>query len=109
MAQKIININYHLAMLLILFSIALGQDYNPCENKRFLSLSKMDLDDMSDREYNYFIKKEEECSQYKLKRKKKKPSKSKRNQTNKKKRKTQKKGYLKKKPIYLESIFPLQP
>ena len=49
-------------MLLILFSIALGQDSNPCKNKRFLSLSKMDLDDMSDREYNYFIKKEEECS-----------------------------------------------
>ena len=69
-------------MLLILFSIALGQDYNPCKNKRFLSLSKMDLDDMSDREYNYFIKKEEECSKYKLKRKKKKKAiKSKRNQT----------------------------
>ena len=57
MVQKIINTNYHIAMLLILFSIASGQDYNPCKDKRFLSLSKMDLDDMSDREYNYFIKK----------------------------------------------------
>ena len=107
--QKIINTNNHIAMLLILFSIALGQDYNPCKNKRFLSLSKMDLDDMSDREYNYFIKKEEECSKYKLKRKKKKTSKSKSNQTKRKKEKLiQKKDYLKKKPIYLESIFLLR-
>ena len=97
-------------MLLILFSIALGQDSNPCKNKRFLSLSKMDLDDMSDREYNYFIKKEEECSKYKLKRKKKKPSKSKINQPNikKKEKLIQKREYLNKKPIYLESIFLLQ-
>ena len=96
-------------MLLILFSIALGQDSNPCKNKRFLSLSKMDLDDMSDREYNYFIKKEEECSKYKLKRKKKKTSKSKSNQTNRKKaRVIQKKEILKKNHIYLESIFLLQ-
>ena len=92
-------------MLLILFSIALGQDYNPCENKRFLSLSKMDLDDMSDREYNYFIKKEEECSQYKLKRKKKKPSKSKRNQTNRKKRKKKTKKIVPKEKTYLPGVY----
>ena len=105
MAQKIINTNYHIAMLLILFSIALGQDYNPCKNKRFLSLSKMDLDDMSDREYNYFIKKEEECSQYKLKRKKKKPSKSKRNQTNRKKRKINPKKRVPKEKTYLPGVY----
>ena len=92
-------------MLLILFSIALGQDSNPCKNKRFLSLSKMDLDDMSDREYNYFIKKEEECSQYKLKKKKKKPSKSKRNQTNRKKRKKNPKKRIPKEKVYLPGVY----
>ena len=92
-------------MLLILFSIALGQNSNPCKNKRFLSLSKMDLDDMSDREYNYFIKKEEECSQYKLKRKKKKPSKSKRNQTNRKKRKKNPKKRVPKEKAYLPGVY----
>jgi len=105
LAQKIINTNYHIAILLILFSIASGQDYNPCKNKRFLSLSKMDLDDMSDREYNYFIKKEEECSQYKLKRKKKKPSKSKRNQTNRKKRKKNPKKRIPKEKAYLPGVY----
>ena len=92
-------------MLLILFSIALGQDYNPCKNKRFISLSKMDLDDMSDREYNYFIKKEEECSKYKLKRKKKKPSKSKRNQINRKKRKKNQKKRVPKEKAYLPGVY----
>jgi len=105
LVQKIINTNYHIAMLLILFSIASGQDYNPCKDKRFLSLSKMDLDDMSDREYNYFIKKEEECSQYKLKRKKKKPSKSKRNQTNRKKRKKNLKNRAPKEKAYLPGVY----
>ena len=42
-----------------------AQDYNPCKDKRFLFLSKIELDDMSDRQYNYYIKKEEECSKYK--------------------------------------------
>jgi len=92
-------------MLLILFSIALGQDYNPCKNKRFLSLSKMDLDDMSDREYNYFIKKEEECSKYKLKRKKKKTSKSKSNQTNRKKSKGNPKKRSPKEKSYLPGVY----
>ena len=43
-----------------------AQDYNPCKDKRFLLLSEIELDDMSDRQYNYYIKKEEECSKYKV-------------------------------------------
>ena len=102
---KIINSNYLLALLLILFSIASGQDYNPCKNKRFLSLSKIDLDEMSEREYNYFIKKEEDCSKYKLKRKKKKASKSNRNQTNRKKRKGNLKKQMPKEKAYLPGVY----
>jgi len=105
LVQKIIKTTYHIAILLILLSIVSAQDYNPCKNKRFLSLSKMDLDEMSDREYNYFIKKEKECSQYKLKKKKKKPSKSKRNQTNRKKRKKNPKKRIPKEKVYLPGVY----
>ena len=37
---------------------------NPCEDKIFLELSEKKLDDMSDREYEYFTKKSTECSTY---------------------------------------------
>ena len=60
---------------------------------------------MSDREYNYFIKKEEECSKYKLKRKKKKPSKSKINQANRKKRKANPKKRVPKQKAYLPGVY----
>ena len=61
----------------------LAQDYNPCKDKRFLSLTKIELDDMSDRQYNYFLKKEEECSKYKA-RKSRNRVKSKNSKKNKK-------------------------
>ena len=63
---KIIKSKLSLNLLLIL-SITFGQEYNPCKERRFLSLRNIELDEMSDREYNYFIKKEEECSKYKTK------------------------------------------
>ena len=78
-----------LPFFMIFFSDALSQDYNPCRDRRFVSLLKKDLDDMSDREYNYFIKKEEDCSEYKKKKKKKKkkPTKSRKRVSTKKKAK----------------------
>ena len=82
---------------LFIVSITLSQEYNPCRDKRFLSLRDIDLDDMSERQYNFFIKKEEECSKYKAKKKrKKKASRSKNKRINKKKVIKQKK---KRKPI----------
>ena len=51
-------------IIICLICNCFAQDYNPCKDKRFLFLSKIELDDMSDRQYNYFIKKEEECSKY---------------------------------------------
>ena len=66
---KVFNIKFILPNFMIFYSAALAQNYNPCKNKLFISLLKKDLDDMSDREYAYFIKKEEECSKYKMKRK----------------------------------------
>ena len=52
-------------IIICLICNCFAQDYNPCKDKRFLFLSKIELDDMSDRQYNYYIKKEEECSKYK--------------------------------------------
>ena len=87
---KILSIKFILPFLFIFLSGVEAQDYNPCRDKRFVSLLKKDLDDMSDREYNYFIKKEEDCSKYKMKKKKKKPTKSrKRIKTKKKAKKNQ--------------------
>ena len=93
---------------LFIVSMALSQEYNPCRDKRFLSLRDIDLDDMSERQYNFFIKKEEECSKYKAKKKrKKKASRSKNKRINKKKVIKQKK---KRKPLpkiktYLPGIY----
>ena len=69
---KVLSIKFILPVLFIFLSGVEAQDYNPCRDRRFVSLLKKDLDDMSDREYNYFIKKEEDCSDYKKKKKKKK-------------------------------------
>ena len=38
--------------------------YNPCENKRYLTIKSKSLDDMSQREYDYFNQKDAECSDY---------------------------------------------
>ena len=103
---KIIKSKLSLNLLLIL-SITFGQEYNPCKDKRFLSLRNIELDEMSDREYNYFIKKEEECSKYKTKMKRPKKKRSKKaNQNNRKtrKRKTSKKRTPKIK-TYLPGVY----
>ena len=44
-------------LIFLLYSYCTGQENNPCKNKRFLYLINIDLDDMSDRQYQYFIKK----------------------------------------------------
>ena len=37
---------------------------NPCEDKRYLKIKNKSLDDMSEREYQYFLKIDEECNEY---------------------------------------------
>ena len=44
-----------------------GPLYNPCRDERYLKIKSKPLDDMSDREYDYFNRKEAECSEYKKK------------------------------------------
>ena len=63
--------------LLLLIGLAWGQSFkksnkdktniplnNPCEDKRFLKIKNKSLDDMSEREYQYFLKIDEECNEY---------------------------------------------
>ncbi|ODS29740.1 MAG: hypothetical protein SCARUB_05154 [Candidatus Scalindua rubra] len=38
--------------------------YNPCKDSLYLVLSKQDLNSLTDREYEYFMLKEKECSEY---------------------------------------------
>ena len=46
--------------------IGFGQEKSPCLDERYLELKNKKLDNMSDREYQYFSKKEDQCNQYML-------------------------------------------
>ena len=48
--------------LLLFIGLTWGQ--NPCEDPRYLDIKKKSLDEMSDREYEYFMMKEKECMSY---------------------------------------------
>jgi len=50
--------------LLLFIGLAWGQTTNPCEDERYLQIKGKSLDKMSDREYAYFIKMDEECKDY---------------------------------------------
>ena len=103
---KIIKSKLLLTGLLIL-SITFGQQYNPCKDKRFLSLRNIELDEMSDRQYNYFIKKEEECTKYKAKLKRPNKKRSKKAYQNKKKTRKRKDSKKRKPKIktYLPGVY----
>ena len=57
----------------LLLMIALGaitntgysqQAESPCNDSMYLELKKLPLEKMTDRQYNYFIQKEKDCSNY---------------------------------------------
>mgnify|MGYP001196630272 CR=1 FL=1 len=51
-----------LLSLLIFATPILAQ--NPCEDSTYLELKKKKLDEMSDREYQYFLSKDTQCNEY---------------------------------------------
>ena len=57
--------NKRIIILLIFSGFAFGQATNPCEDERYLDIKKKPLDDMTDREYTYFMQKDKECAEYK--------------------------------------------
>ena len=48
--------------LILEFAVGLAQ--NPCNDERYLQIKNKSLDDMSDRQYSYFLQKEKECNEY---------------------------------------------
>ena len=54
-----------LSVLLIVGSL-FAQETSPCEDETYLELKKKQLDEMSEREYQYFTTKEAACEQWKL-------------------------------------------
>ena len=48
----------------LILTIVYTQTYNPCEDKMYIGLKKKQLDEMSDREYDYFSKMDQECKSY---------------------------------------------
>ena len=53
----------HRYIILLLF-IGLAWGQNPCEDPRYLDIKKKSFDEMSDREYEYFMMKEKGCMSY---------------------------------------------
>ena len=49
----------------LIFKFAVGLAQNPCNDELFLELQKVLIDDMTDREYKYFLQKSGECENYK--------------------------------------------
>ena len=50
--------------IFLLYGVANGQIPNPCEDERFIKISEKFVDQMTDIEYQYFLKKQEECTEY---------------------------------------------
>ena len=50
-------------ILILMVGSLLAQD-SPCEDETYLELKEKKLDEMSDREYEYFTRKDQECSAY---------------------------------------------
>ena len=50
--------------IVLLVSSVFGQSINPCEDERYLEIKNKSLDEMSDREYEYFKQKDKECSEF---------------------------------------------
>ena len=50
--------------IVLLVSSVFGQSINPCEDERFIKISKKFVDQMTAIEYQYFLKKQKECTEY---------------------------------------------
>ena len=50
--------------IVLLVSSVFGQSINPCEDERFIKISEKFVDQMTETEYQYFLKKQKECAEY---------------------------------------------
>ena len=51
-------------LIFLLMCGSLFAQASPCEDKSYLELKKKNLDEMSDREYQYFLSKDTQCNEY---------------------------------------------
>ena len=51
-------------LIFLILTLTYTQEYNPCMDEMYMNLKKKQLDKMSDREYDYFIKVDTECKSY---------------------------------------------
>ena len=51
-------------LILLTLTMMFGQIPSPCEDELYLELKNKKLDDLSEREYKYFLSKDTQCSQY---------------------------------------------
>ncbi len=56
---------FNYTLLIFSTNLIFSQLSNPCIDKRYLDIKNKSLDKMSDREYEYFSRKDKECSDYK--------------------------------------------
>ena len=50
--------------IVLLVSSVFGQSINPCEDERLIKISEKFVDQMTETEYQYFLKKQKECTEY---------------------------------------------
>ena len=50
--------------IVLLFGLTSGQVSNPCEDERFIKISEKYVDQMTEEEYQYYLKKNKECVEY---------------------------------------------
>ena len=55
-----LGINYNTLKI----RLSSGQVSNPCEDERFIKISEKYVDQMTEEEYQYYLQKDKECSEY---------------------------------------------
>jgi len=63
--RKHLTMKYFYLILFAVTNTLLSQLSNPCIDSRYLDIKNKSLDEMSEREYEYFSRKDKECSDYK--------------------------------------------
>ena len=51
--------------IFLLYSLVIGEVPDPCKDERFIKISEKFVDQMTETEYQYFLKKQQECTDYK--------------------------------------------
>ena len=57
-------ISYQIILLISIFLLPVYGQHNPCYDDLYLDLKAKGINSMSTREYHYFTRKDEECSEY---------------------------------------------